>query len=95
MLLRREKSPQAIAKEMAQEGEVPYDERLQLLRQSTGVKEEHVKEYQKSEVIRNAIAGVRRAAAVHQAARTSPNKLYKGVKSKVARNVKTVNRTQR
>jgi len=43
-----------------------------------------VEEYEKNEVLRNAINGVKKNAAINDAARTSPKKLYAGVKSRVS-----------
>ena len=75
------------------EPRMSLDDRLNLLRQSTGVKEYEVKEYQDGEVIRNAIQGVRKSAAVNQASRTSPNKIYSAVKSRIAGNMKSIKKT--
>ena len=49
-----------------------YQERLKLLKQTTGVLDEDVEEYEKNEVVRNAIQGVKKNAAINDAARTSP-----------------------
>ncbi len=74
--------------------DLPLDRRLSLLKKSDGVTEEHVEEYKKHEVIRSALAGVKRTADIHAATRASPQKLYSAVKSKVAANVKTINKTK-
>ena len=71
------------------------EQRLNLLRRSTGIREEDVEEYKKTEVLRSAIQGVRKTAAVHQVARQSPKKLYSGVKSKVGGNIKSIKKTQK
>ena len=90
------RSPKKIAKDLARQKSNPtFDERMALLRRSTGIKEEHVQEYQKTEIIRNAIQGVRSHAAVNEVARTSPKKLYSGVRSKVAGNVKSIKKSQK
>ena len=52
-------------------------------------------EYRRTEVIRTAIEGVRKNAAVNQVTRLSPKKIYSGVKSKVAGNVKSIKKTQK
>ena len=74
---------------------MPYDRRLSLLKKSSGMNEDYIEEYKKGEVIRNAIAGVRKTAAVNEAARLSPKKLYGGVRSKIAGNVKSIKKTQK
>lgn len=53
-----------------------------------------MEEYRQTEVIRSAIAGVRKTAAVHQVARLNPKALYSGVKSKIAGNVKSIKKSQ-
>jgi hypothetical protein len=60
-----------------------YDDRLKLLKQTTGIQDHHVEEYQKTEVIRNAITEVTKHAILKEITRKSPEKIYRGVKSKV------------
>ena len=47
------------------------------------------KQYQKMELLRSSIREVRKNAIANQVARVSPKKLYSGVKSKVASNMRT------
>lgn len=49
-----------------------FDDRLKLLKQTTGVQDYHVEEYQKTEVIRNAITNVTKQAIVKEITRKSP-----------------------
>ena len=68
-------------------------ERLTILKQTSGVREEDVHDYQKTEVIRAAIKGVKKNASINEAARLNPKLLYSGVKSKVAGNKKSINKS--
>ena len=91
------KSPNKMARDLADQlsKQLSAEQRLSLLRRSTGIKQEDVDEYQKTEVIRSAIAGVRKNAAAHQVTRLSPKKMYAGVKSKIAGNVRSIKKTQK
>ena len=44
-------------------------------------------------VISLAMQGVRKSAAINQVARTSPKKLYEGVRSKVGGNMKSIRKS--
>lgn len=70
-------------------------QRLNMLRRSTGIEEEHVKEYQRLEVLRQSINKVKKDAAVNHGLRKNPKSLYGNVKSKVSANIKTVNKTNK
>ena len=91
------KSAQKIAKELAAERELEemdLNSRLTLLKQTTGVREDDVAEYERNEILRRAISGVKKNAAVYEAARLSPKKIYSGVKSKVAGNIRSINKSK-
>lgn len=62
------------------------DQRIEQMRRADGAVDE---QYQKMEVLRSSIREVKRNAIANQVARVSPKKLYSGVKSKVASNMKT------
>lgn len=47
------------------------------------------KEYRRMDLLRTSIREVKKNAIANQVARVSPKKLYSGVKSKVAANMKT------
>ena len=47
------------------------------------------KEYKRMDLLRTSIREVKKNAIANQVARVSPKKLYSGVKSKVAANMKT------
>jgi hypothetical protein len=51
-------------------------------------------ETQNNNVLSHALAGIRDNAAAHQAARKSPGKVYGGVKSKIAGNMKSIRKSQ-
>jgi len=91
------RSPQKLAQEFAKglQQQMSAEQRLNLLRRSTGIREEDVEDYRKTEVLRSAIDGVRKTAAVHQVTRTSPKKIYSGVKSKVSGNIKSIKKSQK
>ena len=72
MSYRRPKSANKIAKQLAKTNELSSEERMSLLRRTTGIRDEDVKTYQKTEVIRAAIKGVKSNAAVNEAARLNP-----------------------
>ena len=95
---RESRSPSRIAKDMAlsfhnESGN--FDDRLKLLKQTTGIQDYHVEEYQKTEVIRNAINEVTKHAIVKDITRKSPEKVYRGVKSKVNANHKSIKKVQK
>ena len=69
------------------------DQRLTLLRETSGVKESYVEEYKKGEGLRYAINSVKKNAAAYDVARHSPKKMYGNVKSKVGGNIKTIKKT--
>ena len=48
------------------------------------------KEYKRMDLLRTSIREVKKNAIANQVARVSPKKLYSGVKSKVAANMKTL-----
>ena len=50
-------------------------------------------EPESQDTLHMALAGIRDNAAAHQAARKSPEKVYKGVKSKVAGNMKSIRKS--
>ncbi len=85
--MRANPSPHERAKMMASQAspdDLSFEKRISLLRKTTGVQEDDVEEYKNTEVLRNAMQGVRNNALVNEAARISPKKLYGQVKSRVA-----------
>jgi hypothetical protein len=48
-----------------------------------------VEEYKQSEILRSAIQGVKKTAAINEATRISPKKLYSAVRSRVAANIRS------
>ena len=56
--------------------------------QKNGAGKDEIEEYKRFELIRQSIQDVKRNAIANQVARVSPKKLYSGVKSKVAGNMK-------
>ena len=82
------------AKMMASQEELTLEKRISLLRKTTGVQEDDVEEYKKTEVLRNAMQGVRNNAMVNEVARVSPKKLYGQVKSRVAGNMRSIKKAK-
>ena len=66
-----------------------------MLRRTTGVNEEHVREYQKLEVLRQSINKVKKDAEINKGLRKNPKGMYGNVKSKVGANIKTVNKANK
>jgi hypothetical protein len=83
-------SPKKIAREIADQmssRSPQLSDRLIEL-QKNGAGKDEIEEYQRFELIRQSIQDVKRNAIANQVARVSPQKLYSGVKSKVAGNMK-------
>lgn len=66
-----------------------------MLRRTTGIDAEHVKEYQRLEVLRQSINRVKKDAEINKSMRKNPKGLYGNIKSKVGANIKTANKTQK
>lgn len=90
------KSPTRIAQQIAEQkqNDLALERRVSLLRKTTGVKDEDIAEYEKSEIIRKAIRDVKKNAAVKEVTRLSPKRLYSGVKSKVGGNMRSIRKSQ-
>ena len=71
-----------------------YDDRLKLLKQTTGIRDSDVQDYERTEILRKTIQDIRTTATQYQVVRTSPKKLYSNVKSKVAGNIKSIKKSQ-
>ena len=69
--------------------------RLSMLRRTTGIDEDHVKEYQKLEVLRQSINKVKQDAEVHNKLRKNPKAAYGNVKSRVGANIKSQKKTNK
>ena len=55
--------------------------------------EQHIEEYQRTEIIRRSVNDVRRRAKEQEEKRKMRHKAYSGVKSKIAGNMKVIDRT--
>ena len=86
-------SPSKIARDLADHFvdavNPKYEDRVALLRKTTGVRDEDIVEYEKTEILRRAREQVQRIATKNQITRLSPTRLYSGVKSKVAANLQS------
>ena len=71
-----------------------YNDQLTLLRRTTGVCDEDVEDYQKTEVLRKAVADVRTRAQGQEDKRSSPTRYYSS-KSKVAGNIRSIKKTNK
>jgi len=69
--------------------------RLSLLRRSTGIEEDHVREYQRLDILRQSINKVKKDADVNHKLRKNPKSLYGNVKSKVSANIKSANKANK
>ena len=77
--MRANPSPHEKAKMIAsqvQSDDLTLEKRISLLRKTTGVNDDDVEEYRNTEVLRNAMQGVKNNALVNEVARVSPKKLY-------------------
>jgi len=72
--------------------DLALERRLSLLKKTDGVKQDYIQKYKETDVIRQAVRGVQFTADVHEATRANPRKVYSGAKSKVAGNIRSVNR---
>jgi hypothetical protein len=63
--------------------------------QKNGAHQDELEEYKRVELIRQSIKDVKKNAIANQVARISPKKLYSGVKSKIAGNLKSSQRSHR
>ena len=74
-----------IAAQISDKNYFESDQRLEQVRKTNGTLDE---EFQKMELVRSSIREVKKNAIANEIARMSPRKLYSGVKSKVASNLK-------
>ena len=72
--------------------DLALERRLSLLKKTGGVEPGYIARYKETDVIRQAVRGVKQTADVHEATRANPRKVYSGAKSKVAGNIRSVNR---
>ena len=69
--------------------EVPFNQRMALMRTVTNVQDEDLEQYAQTELIRKSVQDVKMRAKIDKERRQSPRKTYSGVKSKVAGNMKS------
>lgn len=91
-------SAQKVAKAIAESHTIEepnLQRRMSMLKKTDGVQDYDLRKYEQTEILRQSMKEVRSKANVTEAARHSPKKVYSGVKSKIAGNMRSITRTNK